>query len=230
MNYLDLMNNFSVSDLQEILGKEIIENLNEWNYEQEDKWSKTKLVSMIDTLYGINILKKQFVREKLLLAMQKEQIKKLSKKYLLEGQSENLLENCRLLSEKTWGNNSISLELLKIWGIDENIFENTDRNTIDVVFKVRSDERFYELLDYQFFIKQRVLNILNSAIPLGKVLVHMPTGTGKTKTAMHIITSFIEFNLNKTGLVIWIAHTTELLEQAYTTFCSVWNHCSSVNK
>lgn len=224
MSYLDLMNNFSVSDLQKILGKEIIENLNEWNYEQEDKWSKTKLVSMIDTLYGINILKKQFVREKLLLAMQKEQIKELSKKYLLEWQSENLLENCRLLSEKTWGNNSISLELLKIWGIDENIFENTDRNTIDVVFKIRSDERFYELLDYQFCIKQRVLNIFNSAIPLGKVLVHMPTGTGKTKTAMHIITSFIEFNLNKTGLVIWVAHTTELLEQAYSTFCSVWNH------
>lgn len=224
MNYLDLMNNFSVSDLQKILGKEIIENLNEWNYEQENKWSKIKLVSMIDTLYGINILKKQFVREKLLLAMQKKQIEELSKKYLLEGQTENLLESCRLLSEKMWGNNAISLELLKMWGIDKNIFEKADRNSIDIVFKVISDERFYELLDYQFFIKQRVLNILNSSIPLGKVLVHMPTGTGKTKTAMHIITNFIEFKLKKTGIVIWVAHTTELLEQAYSTFCSVWKH------
>lgn len=224
MNYLDLMNNFSVSDLQKILGKEIIENLNEWNYEQEDKWSKTKLVSMIDTLYGINILKNQFVREKLLLAMQENQIEKLSRKYLADKQAGNLQKACKLLSEKIWGNNSLSLELLSIWGLNRNIFENTDKRNLETVSKVISDERFYELLDYQFFIKQRVLNILNSAMPLGKVLVHMPTGTGKTKTAMHIITNFIEFTLKKTGIVIWVAHTTELLEQAYSTFCSVWKH------
>ena len=224
MNYLDLMNNFSVSDLQKILGKEIIENLNEWNYGQEDKWSKTKLVSMIDTLYGINILKNQFVREKLLLAMQENQIEELSRKYLADKQAGNLQEACKLLSEKIWGNNSLSLELLSIWGLNRNIFENTDKRNLEIVSKVISDERFYELLDYQFFIKQRVLNILNSTMPLGKVLVHMPTGTGKTKTAMHIITNFIEFTLKKTGIVIWVAHTTELLEQAYSTFCSVWKH------
>ncbi|WP_288757523.1 hypothetical protein, partial [uncultured Treponema sp.] len=57
MSYLDLMSNFSISTLQKTLGNEIIENLNEWNYSQEDKWSKKKLVSMIDSLYGINILK-----------------------------------------------------------------------------------------------------------------------------------------------------------------------------
>ena len=66
MSYLDLMSNFSISTLQKILGNEIIENLNEWNYSQEDKWSKKKLVSMIDSLYGINILKNSCVREQLL--------------------------------------------------------------------------------------------------------------------------------------------------------------------
>lgn len=54
--------------------------------------------------------------------------------------------------------------------------------------------------------------------------MHMPTGTGKTKTTMHIITSYIIFNLEKKGSVIWVAHTTELLQQAYDTFESVWSH------
>ncbi len=52
----------------------------------------------------------------------------------------------------------------------------------------------------------------------------MPTGTGKTKTAMHTIVHHFNINLNKQGLVIWLAHTTELLYQAYETFISVWRH------
>ncbi len=57
MNYLDLMNNFSVSDLQKILGKEIIENLNEWNYEQENKWrmnmetASDAFLNIVDFIY-----------------------------------------------------------------------------------------------------------------------------------------------------------------------------------
>lgn len=224
MNYLDLMSNFSVSTLQKILGNEIIENLNEWNYSQEDKWSKQKLVSMIDCLYGINILKNPSVREQLLLSMKENDVISLAQKYFSNNSELDLRKVCKILSERQWGNNSLSLELLRLWGIEDNIFENTNKNEIATVSKISSNERFFELLDYQFFIKQRVLNILNSDLQLGKVLVHMPTGTGKTKTAMHIIANYLEFSLQKKGLVIWVAHTTELLEQAYGTFCSVWRH------
>jgi len=52
----------------------------------------------------------------------------------------------------------------------------------------------------------------------------MPTGTGKTKTAIHTLIHHYNFNLNKKGLIIWVAHTTELLQQAYETFVSVWKH------
>lgn len=224
MSYLDLMSNFSISTLQKILGNEIIENLNEWNYSQEDKWSKKKLVSMIDSLYGINILKNSCVREQLLLSMRKNDVISLAQKYFSNNSEFDLRKVCKVLSEKQWGNNSLSLELLRSWEIENNIFENSNKTKTSTVSKIISSERFFELLDYQFFIKQRVLNILNSDLPLGKVLVHMPTGTGKTKTAMHIITNYLEFTLHKKGLVIWVAHTTELLEQAYSTFCSVWKH------
>lgn len=224
MNYLDLMRKFSTSTLQKILGNEIIENLNEWNYSQEDKYLKKKLVSMIDCLYGINILKNSFVREQLLLSMEKNDVINLAEKYYLNNSKVDLRKVCKVLSEKQWGNNSLSLDLLHLWGIESNIFENSNKTEISTVSKISSNERFFELLDYQFFIRQRVLNILNSDLPLGKVLVHMPTGTGKTKTAMHIITNYLEFTLHKNGLVIWVAHTTELLEQAYSTFCSVWKH------
>ena len=69
-----------------------------------------------------------------------------------------------------------------------------------------------------------MLNNLNSGNLQERMLVHMPTGTGKTKTSMHIIANYINFSLKKQGVVIWIADTIELLQQAYETFVSVWIH------
>ena len=52
----------------------------------------------------------------------------------------------------------------------------------------------------------------------------MPTGTGKTKTTMHIIAHYLNFVSKGHGTIIWIAHSDELLKQAYSTFLSVWSH------
>ena len=52
----------------------------------------------------------------------------------------------------------------------------------------------------------------------------MPTGTGKTKTAMHIICHQINYISKGKGLVVWIAHSEELLKQAYDAFCTAWKH------
>ena len=74
-------------------------------------------------------------------------------------------------------------------------------------------------------IKQQVMNDLaNSKKDLYKILVHMPTGTGKTKTTMHIISQYINFVTRNNGIVVWIAHSDELLQQAYDTFKNVWSH------
>ena len=109
-----------------------------------------------------------------------------------------------------------------MWGISDSIFDKKKDDTVIQNVIDASEEQFYELLDYQYYIKQRVLNNLNSGHLLERMLVHMPTGTGKTKTSMHVITNYINFTLEKK--VIWIAHTIELLQQAYDTFETVWGH------
>lgn len=55
----------------------------------------------------------------------------------------------------------------------------------------------------------------------------MPTGSGKTKTAMHTIINQFVFKYQKKGLIVWVAHTKELLDQAYNTFCDVWKNIGS---
>ena len=57
-----------------------------------------------------------------------------------------------------------------------------------------------------------------------KALIHMPTGSGKTRT---VLTSLIEYNLKTkffhNNFLIWIAHSDELCDQAKDAFTELWN-------
>ena len=53
----------------------------------------------------------------------------------------------------------------------------------------------------------------------GRVMMHLPTGVGKTRTAMSIVASRLR---QKEGIVLWLAATKELLEQAVDEFQSTW--------
>ena len=57
--------------------------------------------------------------------------------------------------------------------------------------------------------------------PPHRVLLHMPTGSGKTRTAMSLISDFLRGA--EPRLVIWVAYSEELCEQAATEFIKTWN-------
>lgn len=54
----------------------------------------------------------------------------------------------------------------------------------------------------------------------GRTLIHMPTGAGKTRTAMHVVARTL--GAAEPGLVVWLASTKELLEQAADAFATAW--------
>jgi DNA repair protein RadD len=53
-----------------------------------------------------------------------------------------------------------------------------------------------------------------------RVLLHMPTGSGKTRTAMHLIANHLRSN--EPGLVVWLAFSEELCSQASEEFQKAW--------
>ena len=225
-NYLDYLYRFQQSELRAYVGEDMIELLVEWMPNGDTLLTKQRMISMIDSLYGTSILKDRSFRKNLLLSMNESDIL-LIRDNCLSGQEKeesSLMTLIEVIAKKPWNNNHISLYLAKLWGVSENIFDKeVDDTTVNNIVKA-PNEQFYELLDYQYYIKQRALFNLNSGNLQERMLIHMPTGTGKTKTSMHIITNYIEFSLQKKGLIIWVAHTIELLEQAYNTFCDVWGH------
>lgn len=219
------MMKFSTEELKIFLGSDLVESLLEWNTESEAFASKNRLSEMIICVHGVSILKNKDFRRRLIKSMSTNDI--LSFRLLLPSKYKNCDDLERIVDvtvENTWKESAINKNLLRILSYaPEDIFDKKQETGISVEV-IQSYEKFYELLDYQYIIRQKALNILSSEYAIRRFLIHMPTGTGKTKTATHIIAHHYNYELKKKGLILWVAHTTELLQQAYETFVSVWKN------
>ncbi len=76
----------------------------------------------------------------------------------------------------------------------------------------------YALFDHQRAAAGRVMHALG-ATPR-KVILHMPTGAGKTRTAMHIVAEHLQ--CHEPTMVCWFAQNAELLDQAADEFEDAW--------
>ena len=79
----------------------------------------------------------------------------------------------------------------------------------------------YPLFDHQIVACRKALAFLDSP-SRPRVLLHMPTGAGKTRTAMNLIAHFFRHHMAKNDVIIWLAHSEELCEQAAEEFEKSW--------
>ena len=78
----------------------------------------------------------------------------------------------------------------------------------------------YALFDHQRTAADRVMDAL--ADTPHKVVLHMPTGAGKTRTAMHIVATHLR--QHEPAVVCWLAQNAELLDQAADEFENAWRY------
>lgn len=78
----------------------------------------------------------------------------------------------------------------------------------------------YALFNHQRAVAERVLKAL-ADMP-HKVVLHMPTGSGKTRTTMHIVASHLR--QQEPTVVCWLAQNAELLDQAADEFENAWRY------
>lgn len=79
----------------------------------------------------------------------------------------------------------------------------------------------YSLFTHQRNAMRKVLAALESR-PY-RVMLHMPTGSGKTRTAMQVAAHYLRRRDDTT--VVWLATTEELCEQAAEEFATTWQYC-----
>jgi DNA repair protein RadD len=110
---------------------------------------------------------------------------------------------------------------LKSLGLPEEFLRNNESTHLVI------SEKFYppvlknsELFGYQQEVFQKALDYLEP--PHGRCIIQMPTGAGKTRTALEIVFNF----LNRGRSVLWLANTEELIDQCLSSFNELWpNRC-----
>jgi superfamily II DNA or RNA helicase len=77
----------------------------------------------------------------------------------------------------------------------------------------------FGLFSYQRTVVRELLCALDSTPR--RVVLHLPTGAGKTRVAMNVICEYLR--KHDPGVVLWLAYSRELLDQAASAFESAWN-------
>lgn len=84
----------------------------------------------------------------------------------------------------------------------------------------------YSLFSHQQVAVDSVNILLNKN--LKRVILHMPTGAGKTRMAMHVVCQYLIKNPNT--IVVWLANSEELCDQASDEFIKAWTSLGNLCK
>lgn len=104
-------------------------------------------------------------------------------------------------------------DLLDFFSVSEEVEEYADLPAQEAATPT------YQLFGHQRVAARQVLHRLDHE-PY-RVMLHMPTGSGKTRTAMSIVCDLM--NRREPKLIVWLAHSEELCEQAVEEFQKAWS-------
>lgn len=104
--------------------------------------------------------------------------------------------------------------LLDFFTVEESVVEaGTDEPAAQAVVPGHG------LFTHQRTAARKVMRLLE--VEPKRALLHMPTGSGKTRTAMALITELL--TRSEPALVVWLAHSEELCQQAAEEFTATWS-------
>lgn len=155
------------------------------------------------------ILRDSNMRNIIFNAMRKNEITPLLSNLGIE-KYDNPVKHLKSVSfRKNSRNESILFDYFKIERPTEQAIEHEDISN--------APEPEHALFDYQYHTMKLIEEHLDDK---GRALLHMPTGAGKTRTAMRIVASYML--KHKSSFVIWLAYNSELCEQALYEFHKTW--------
>lgn len=168
------------------------------------------------------ILKDKKIRDCLIDTFKANEAKEIVKKITDKTQTNYY----KFLKKLRFSKNSREhLELLSFFEVrdDKNKKIKTLKNeSLDLLQNPNEEEEvnsFYPLFKHQITASNECLNILESKKP--RVFLHMPTGSGKTRTAVNIMCSLLRKKTNN-FVIVWLANKEELCDQAYEEFYKAW--------
>lgn len=216
LDVLNLFKKCSFEDVKNAFGSDwsLIQDISN----QDDLLNHLSISTIAIKLYGTSILEIQSFRELFLSTLSRDKLYKLVQEYALDVDPDLPALAAKILSERPWSSTSKLLKVFKHLGFDESYLpleSRKNKTTEDVPGFIAMPELF----DYQKNTVEEIVNKINSGDD--KILVQLPTGSGKTRIMMESILRVVD-NLDAKPSVLWLAHSEELLEQAISSFKNVW--------
>jgi len=218
---MDLINQLSkvgIANLISILGTKTYEL---FKIRGLKDYSAQSLSKLIVNLHGENeTLRDKAIRDNLINTLKNNELSEFINNLSLKNSNDSWEEIKKLKFKE----NSKELKILEQkFNIKERqVFtENLVEENPEIIEPERG------LFSHQIEMLEEVNQILKG--PIKKVILHMPTGSGKTRTAINLIVDFIKKRSTKKTNIIWLAHTDELCQQAYEEFKLSWQKLGNRN-
>tara|TARA_X000000950_G_scaffold188199_1_gene227585 strand:+ start:177 stop:1799 length:1623 start_codon:yes stop_codon:yes gene_type:complete len=171
--------------------------------------------NLIDVILLLNsekkLLTEKISRDLLIDALKQSEAEIIGKLFKIN--SQNIWKSLKDLNFKNKKILELFLSIFEIKIENKIVIKNEEDKT-----NPNQIEPLYSLFNHQINVLNKVNEILNKTNK--RVLLHMPTGAGKTRTAINLICDYLK--KNKIGLVVWLAHTEELCQQASDEFNRAW--------
>ena len=211
MNIQDLLGRIDIPTIQKhFMSKEALSALK--TYEGSEMSFHHSIVSLITKQFSISeMLRQESIRTMLLQRLRRDEAVELVGNLFSGSGDVNPYEF--LLQTRFVKNGRKEQVLFEFFNaVPPKDVHATDRAAMD---RASPDPKMH---DYQ----RTAISEVSKYITEGnrRCLLHMPTGSGKTWTAMRIISS--KFLENEPTIILWLAYNEELCEQAVEAFKKVW--------
>lgn len=215
------------SRLQELIGDDVLDRLETIIpalLRSGELYTITNLVKIFDAFSGTDSLRKKEFRREFFNALPEETINQIIRVYEPNRVSDDFERKRDFLVSSPWADNPLTHKIIEALNLPYSAIPYEKKQYENFVTIKPTDKSYKALKDYQNTVFYNSFEKLK--IPRSRFIIQMPTGSGKTRTAMEIITSF--FNESREGtVVLWLAHSSELCEQAYEAFVEIWSHVSA---
>ena len=208
---IPILAKLGVATLARFLGAQKTQRYSDMGYQIDS----STLSEILLTEQGISLLKNKDLRVDILTTFEADIVNKHFKKKISK---ESINDICTF----RWGENQDTYNFLELFEISRECLQS-DTHVVNPIESIVLNGALYP---YQNWIRKRILHFLCNS-DNKRVIIHMPTGSGKTRTCMEAICDFIRLQYQADCTVVWFAHSEELCEQAIQSFISIWSQNGS---
>ena len=220
--------NFSTDILQDYIGKKTLEDLSYYlpllrseEFNQSNLYKKNNLSAIFNSFSGSDLLEKKEFRKDFFSSLTDDLLKRVFTLVFSEDKKYDRLTVIEYFTNIQWIRNNITEELCKILNIDDSLLPEKKDISPTIISDFEAVYPFKSLKEYQSLVLFKSLHELKN--PASRFVIQMPTGSGKTRVAMDVISQFINES-KKDVKILWLAHQKELCGQASQCFVEVWSH------